>query len=248
VDFTIDTELRDLIPPLTDDERERLEASIGSEGVRNPLVVWKEAGVLVDGHHRHEIATRLGLDYDTVARSFADRAAAELWMIENQLGTRNLSPDQYRWLKGQRYNRVKKARGGTGANQHQQSGHFDRSAKTAAKLADRESERTVRRWAKDVEEIERASKEPDAPEEVRELPKQVAGGKTTLRQAKEQAGLIPKKISDPAAVARRKGRPGIVTVQVDKTPEGFMRVIRKHLTRDDIAVLGQRIAMHLEGD
>ncbi len=90
--ITIDDELRALIPPLAETEREQLEDSIIAEGCRDPLVVWN--GTLIDGHHRYDICERHGIDYRTVERNFADRDAAKRWMIENQFGRRNLAPYQ----------------------------------------------------------------------------------------------------------------------------------------------------------
>lgn len=58
--FKIDPEFQSLIPPLTAEERAGLEESIAREGVRDPLVVWIEQDILLDGHNRHEIASRLG--------------------------------------------------------------------------------------------------------------------------------------------------------------------------------------------
>jgi len=42
----------------------------------------------------------------------ADAEAAMDWMDANQLGRRNLSPDQLSWLRGRRYSRTKKDHGG----------------------------------------------------------------------------------------------------------------------------------------
>ena len=44
IDFRIDKECRDLIPPLSDEVFTRLEALIIEEGVRGPLVVWCNNG------------------------------------------------------------------------------------------------------------------------------------------------------------------------------------------------------------
>lgn len=84
----IDPEFRDLIPPLRPDERAQLEANIATEGVRDPLVVWH--GTLLDGHNRYEIASRLGVPYQTVEREFESRDDAVLWIVLNQFGRRNL--------------------------------------------------------------------------------------------------------------------------------------------------------------
>jgi site-specific DNA-methyltransferase (adenine-specific) len=84
----IDPEFKALIPPLAPDELSQLEANILRDGCRDPLVVWD--GILIDGHNRHEICTRHGLPFETVEMAFDDREAAELWMIGNQMGRRNI--------------------------------------------------------------------------------------------------------------------------------------------------------------
>ena len=50
--FFINPALETYIHPLSDEEERMLEESILAEGVRDPLVVWREENVLVDGHHR----------------------------------------------------------------------------------------------------------------------------------------------------------------------------------------------------
>jgi hypothetical protein len=61
------------------------------DGIRDPLVTWR--GILVDGHTRHEIATRLGLEFTTqeLRPSPPDRAAVKAWIVENQCARRNLT-------------------------------------------------------------------------------------------------------------------------------------------------------------
>jgi hypothetical protein len=93
--ITVDPEFRDMIPPLTEAERASLEASIAYVGsAHTPVVVWLETGILLDGHNRYEICTRLGLPYTTRAESFPDRDTAKAWLFENQIARRNLTPDQ----------------------------------------------------------------------------------------------------------------------------------------------------------
>jgi ParB family chromosome partitioning protein len=87
----IDPAFRDLIPPMHPDELRLLEQSLQSEGCRDPLTLWAEECTLLDGHNRHEICTRFGIPFQTKPISFSSRAAAELWVIENQLGRRNLA-------------------------------------------------------------------------------------------------------------------------------------------------------------
>lgn len=93
-DVTIDPEFHALIPPLTEAEREQLEANLVADGCRDPLVTWQ--GILLDGHNRHEICERNGIDYAACSIELPDRDAAKLWIIDNQFGRRNLT-DGVKW-------------------------------------------------------------------------------------------------------------------------------------------------------
>jgi len=90
----VDREFGSLIPPLTDEERSGLEASVLRDGCLDPLIVWREHRVLLDGHHRKEICDGYGMDYATREVSLPDRHAAKRWVIEHQFGRRNLTPFQ----------------------------------------------------------------------------------------------------------------------------------------------------------
>ena len=84
----IDTEFKNLIPPLTTEEYAGLEESILSEGCRDALVVWGDT--LIDGHNRYEICTRHNIPFETTELFFKDRNEAIVWIIKNQFGRRNL--------------------------------------------------------------------------------------------------------------------------------------------------------------
>lgn len=92
MNIIIDSELKKLIPPLTEEEYAGLEESILTEGCRDALVLWGD--VLVDGHNRYDICRAHGIPFQTVQREFADKNAVKLWMFENQLARRNLSDIQ----------------------------------------------------------------------------------------------------------------------------------------------------------
>ncbi len=144
-DIVVDTEFAALIPPLAAEEREQLEANIAEHGgARDPIVVWGREGKLtiLDGHNRYEICTRLGLPFDIHQLSFASREKAADWIDRNQLGRRNLTPEQMSLLRGRRYNRTKKTHGG----QRQASGQ-NVHLKTAEELAEEHgvNEKTIRR-------------------------------------------------------------------------------------------------------
>lgn len=86
---------RDLIPPLGHEERAQLTANILADGCRDPVVVWPRAGgdsVIVDGHNRVEICEANNVEYRVAIRDFASEDEAEIWIIHNQFGRRNLAP------------------------------------------------------------------------------------------------------------------------------------------------------------
>ena len=97
---------------MTENELSLLEASLKSEGCRNPLVVWAAENILLDGHNRLEICKRHNIAYRTKAIPIRDRATAKEWIEQNQLGRRNLTRDQFRMILGRYYNRVKRPIGG----------------------------------------------------------------------------------------------------------------------------------------
>jgi site-specific DNA-methyltransferase (adenine-specific) len=92
--ITIDPEFAALIPPLSKEERDQLEANLLEHGgARDALVVWnvEDRLILIDGHNRFEICMRLGLLFDIEEIEFDDRNHAKEWIIRNQFGRRNLS-------------------------------------------------------------------------------------------------------------------------------------------------------------
>ena len=85
----INPEFKKLIPALTVDEFQQLEANCLAEGIRDAIVVWN--GYILDGHNRYEIANKHGLQYRTVEKHFESETDAKIWMIYNQFGRRNLN-------------------------------------------------------------------------------------------------------------------------------------------------------------
>jgi protein gp37 len=111
--------------------------------------------LILDGHNRYEICTRLGLPFETVQMMFADREAAEDWIDRNQLHRRNLNPNGASLLRGRIYNRTKKAVGRPENNSDK------KSELTAAKLATDYgvTSRTIERdgqFARAVEDVKKA--------------------------------------------------------------------------------------------
>ena len=111
--LSVDPEFESKIPPLTAEERSQLEANILEEGrLLNPLIVWKD--IIVDGHNRFEILKEHPeIEYTVLEKEFAGREEAIVWICKNQLGRRNLTPEQRRYLVGKQYEAEKLAHGGS---------------------------------------------------------------------------------------------------------------------------------------
>lgn len=90
-DLKVDDEFKNLIQPLTADELEQLEKNILEDGeVREPLVAWN--GTLIDGHNRYSILKKHPeIPYKINEVVFFSRNEALVWIINNQLGRRNLN-------------------------------------------------------------------------------------------------------------------------------------------------------------
>ena len=91
-ELRVDPEFAKLIPPLQDTELSMLTDSILANGCEMPLVVWN--GTLVDGHNRYRICHENGVPFAIEEKEFDSREAAELWLVRNQLGRRNLTDYQ----------------------------------------------------------------------------------------------------------------------------------------------------------
>ena len=109
INLKIDPEFQSQISPLTDDEFKQLEENILKEGkLISPLIVW--GNTLVDGHNRYAILQRHPeIYFSTTPLQFENREETIAWICRNQLGRRNLSPEQKRYLLGKQYEAEKKA-------------------------------------------------------------------------------------------------------------------------------------------
>ena len=103
MNLTVDPEFQALIPPLTVEERQQLEANLLAEGCRDPLVIWSGHGILLDGHNRLDICRKHGIHFETTELFLIDRNDVRRWIINNQFGRRNLSPDQLSYIRGKQY-------------------------------------------------------------------------------------------------------------------------------------------------
>ena len=118
INLKIDPEFQSQIPPLTDDEFKQLEENILKEGkLLSPLIVWNNT--LVDGHNRYAILQKHPeIYFSTMPLRFANREEALAWICKNQLGRRNLTPEQKKFLIGKQYSVEHRKPGGNGNNQY----------------------------------------------------------------------------------------------------------------------------------
>ena len=107
--LTIDPEFASIIPPLREEEQQQLEENILADGaVINPLIVWN--GVIVDGHNRYRILQQHPeIQFTIYEKEVPDRYAVIAWICKNQLGRRNLTSQQFKYLMGQQYKAEKTA-------------------------------------------------------------------------------------------------------------------------------------------
>ena len=100
--LTILKELREHIIPLGEEELFLLENSIVKEGCREALIVWEKTDdqlILVDGHNRFKICEKNNIPFKVKKIKFSSIEEAKLWMIDNQMGRRNLTPDQLSYFR-----------------------------------------------------------------------------------------------------------------------------------------------------
>lgn len=92
--FKISAVFRDLERATDWKSDQELKESIQEHGCVYPLVVWKEAGVLVDGHRRNAICEELSLVPVLVEKSFDSEESAVEWAKSQQVNRRNLTPEE----------------------------------------------------------------------------------------------------------------------------------------------------------
>ncbi|MEA5257912.1 hypothetical protein VB264_08945 [Arcicella aquatica] len=149
-------ELRVFIPPLGAEEFSLLEQNIIKNGCRDALTLWEtkrsaiEAGaaypdepiyVLVDGHNRFQICKKNNLNFSVQLMPFNSKEEVKDYMIDLQLGRRNLSPEQVSYFRGLRFLNEK-----TGPGKYDRTGHWVHNEPNAHAP---EKGRTVEKLAKE---------------------------------------------------------------------------------------------------
>ena len=200
-----------------------------------PFRVWREADlteedwpcILIDGHNRYEICTRLGIHFEIVEIEFNNRDEAADWIDANQLGRRNLHPDQMSLLRGRRYNRVKKTKAEAGAKGGLSKDQNDTCLQdnTAQKLAQQYGvgEATIKRDGQFADSVQKiATVVPD-------IAKQVAAGSAPAKAAIVKAATLLETQPEKAR-AILSGQKTIADVVKEERKEKLEQVLH---ARDD---------------
>lgn len=93
----VDSDFKQLIPPLSKDELQQLEKNILRDGCREPLCVWNNT--ILDGHNRYAICTHKQIPFTIRHIFLKNREEAIAWICANQLGRRT-------WLCGSHAYRI----------------------------------------------------------------------------------------------------------------------------------------------
>lgn len=91
--------------------------------------VAPDVHLLLDGHNRYALCTQYNISFETQEIDLASREEAVNWIIANQLGRRNLTPEQKSYLRGKRYNLEKTGGHGKSATNFQEQNASKRLAK-----------------------------------------------------------------------------------------------------------------------
>jgi hypothetical protein len=155
--ITIDPQLAALLTPHTAEELALLSRSLKDEGCLEPLAIWRGQGVLLDGHARYRICTEHGIPFEVAEIDLADREAAVRWVLERQLGRRNLRPIATSYYRGRLYLSLRKKVGRPGGRK---SGH-DVPISTDEQVAARYGvdPRTIRRDASFSRDLDRLARD-----------------------------------------------------------------------------------------
>jgi hypothetical protein len=128
MELKIKEEFKKLISPLTPDEYKQLEINCIEEGIRDAIITWN--GYIIDGHNRYKIAQDWQLSYKTISKNFNNEFYVVEWMLDNQLGRRNITPEQKDYLIGKKYENEKQRQGRPQNNEDKMS-----PLRTSEKLA-----------------------------------------------------------------------------------------------------------------
>lgn len=108
MEIIIDSEFKNLIPPMKPEEFQGLKESIINNGYDDffPIITWNN--IIIDGHNRYSICKELNIEFPVLEKEFDSRFEVINWIINNQLNRRSMTSEQRTYLIGKRYKEEKK--------------------------------------------------------------------------------------------------------------------------------------------
>ena len=202
----------------------------------NPIIVWQ--GLIVDGHNRFTIAKKHPeIPFTVHEKAFTNRYEAIIWICKNQLGRRNLTPEQKKYLIGKQYDAEKAIHGGdrksSSAKSSSQNGNLIENPKTCKRIAVENgvSKNTVIRaeeFAKGVDAAEEAvpgTRQKVLSGEVRPTAAEIA---SVARAPPEERPALVAEICKP-----KKPKPQKPTAPKQKTPPAVAAPLPDTSTSDE---------------
>lgn len=114
-DIQLDDEFDKILPSLTENELSQLEFNILNDGeIRDPVTIWKQEGLLIDGYNRVRIAIKHRMPVEVRELCFDSRTSVLVWIGNNAKGRRNLTESQRKLYIGNWYRAIKRQDGGHG--------------------------------------------------------------------------------------------------------------------------------------
>lgn len=184
-------ELQAFIRPLTEEQFGQLEQNILTHGCQDALILWETSEydlgrgeselsvyVLIDGHNRYRICKKNGVDFKIMLKTFEHIEAVKEYMIDLQIGRRNLTLEEESYYRGLKYNAQKGKRGV--ALQLAQEGRGEEVVNIAENLAEQfnVTSRTIKNDGKFASGLNKLSNE---------LRQEVLQGKSKISKKEIQA-------------------------------------------------------------
>ncbi|MFY7910515.1 MAG: hypothetical protein ACOVO2_13205 [Emticicia sp.] len=184
-------ELQAFIRPLTDEQFGQLEQNILAHGCQDALILWETSAydlgrgeselsvyVLIDGHNRYKICKKNSIDFKIMLKTFESIEAVKEYMIDLQIGRRNLTLEEESYYRGLKYNAQKGKRGV--ALQLAQEGRGEEVVNIAENLAEQfnVTSRTIKNDGKFASGLNKLSSE---------LRQEVLQGKSKISKKEIQA-------------------------------------------------------------
>lgn len=249
-DITIDKEFSEILT-INNDEKERLKTEIDRDGYRDPVVVWANHNILLDGHTRLEIYEKHHANDDKIdpptilEKHFDDRESAKAWVIINQLARRNLTPFQKTELALQLEPSIKQ-------KAKQQQGARSDISVNMPKSEPIDTRHEIAKAAgvspKQVDKV-KAIKKKGSPE----LQQEVRSGEKSIRKAHEEIKGKPTKNSSKGNTVNEKKRSAVISAglagKIEKETKELSRLLMKpsfEVSMPTVKLTAERLSVAVE--